>query len=324
MKSLSRFVRREPPAVAAYAIMAIVAVAWMINTPRLSVSAIAIIISQVLPLAMVACGMAIVIFGKGIDLSLGAVLTIANVLLVKLTGAGIPVLLAVLIALLVAGLVGLVNGLLIAYLGLPPLVITLATSAILMGAALYVLPQPGGSVPRWFADIPLLLIGPLPFSLVLTVGIPMLLWYPIRRSALGPAIMAVGEDELAAFTSGIRVRAVRASTYVLGAVFAILGVVLITMTSMSGDPKIGVSFTMRAIAAAVLGGTLLAGGRGTLAGTIAGAVTLQLIGNLLFSLGINQYWQHVAVGLILVAALGVPYLIGLLRRNTTSGLRSPA
>ncbi|GAA2178976.1 ABC transporter permease [Brooklawnia cerclae] len=324
MNAIMRFARREPPAVAAYVIMAVVVIAWMLNTSRLSISSVAIVISQVLPLAMVACGMAIVIFGKGIDLSLGNVLTITNVIVIVLAGRGVPIVLAAVAALVVAIVVGAINGLLIAYMGLPPLVITLATSSILAGSALYILPQPGGSVPRWFADIPLLLIGPIPFSLVLLIGLPVLVWYPIRRSKLGPAIMAVGEDETSAFTSGINVKATRALTYVLGAVFACLGGILMTMTAMSGDPKIGVPFTMNAIAAAVLGGTVLAGGRGTLAGAVAGAVTLQLIGNLLFSLGLNGYWQYVVIGLILVAALGGPYLIGRARQNSSQAIRRAA
>lgn len=318
MKALRRFAHREPPAVAAYVIMTVVVILWVANTSRISVSSVAILISQMLPLAMVACGMAIVISGKGIDLSLGTVLTMTNVLIAALCGSGRPIVLALVVALAVALVSGAVNGILIAYFGLPPLVITLATSSILAGAALYILPQPGGSVPRWFSNISLLLIGPVPFSLLLLVGVPMLLWYPLRAGRLGTAIMAVGADESSAFTSGINVRAVRASTYILGALFAYVGGIFMTMTSMSGDPKIGASFTMNAIGAAVLGGTLLAGGRGTLAGTIAGAITLQLIGNLMFSLGLNGYWQYVVVGLILVAALGIPYLVSEFGKNTRS------
>ena len=105
----------------------------------------------------------------------------------------------------------------------------------------------------------------------------------------------------------------------LGAAFTSFGGMLMTMTSASGDPKIGVDFTMNAIAAAVIGGTLLSGGRGTIAGAVAGAVTLRLIGNLLFSLGLNGYWQYVVIGTILIAALGVPYLIGRARAILVQG-----
>ena len=167
MNSLKRFARREPSAIAAFVILTIVAVGWMLNTPRLSISAIAIVIAQTLPLAMVACGMAVIIFGKGIDLSLGMILTITNVIIAYLSSNGMPVLLAALIALVVSLLVGSVNGVLVAYMGLPPLVITLATSSILAGVALYILPTPGGSVPRWFSQLVLmgLRILPKPSSL---------------------------------------------------------------------------------------------------------------------------------------------------------------
>ena len=114
MNSLKRFARREPSAIAAFVILAIVAVGWMLNTPRLSISSIAIVIAQTLPLAMVACGMAVIIFGKGIDLSLGMILTITNVIIAYLSSNGVPVLLAALIALAVSLVVGSVNGVLVA------------------------------------------------------------------------------------------------------------------------------------------------------------------------------------------------------------------
>lgn len=315
MRPLVRFIRREPPAIAAFVVMAVVLGAWLSTTARVDVSSIAIIISQVLPLAMAATGMSIVLFAKGIDLSVGATLALTNVLLAQLSGQGVPVLAALAVAVVVALVAGAINGILIGYADLPPLVITLGTSSILSGIALYVLPQPGGSVPVWFSNIPLLLIGPVPFSLVLLVGVPLLFWYPVRRSRLGIAILAVGGDEVSAYTSGIATRRVRGLSYVGSAFFASMGGVFMTTTSMSGDPKIGAPFTLNAIAAAVLGGCLLSGGRGTVSGAVAGAVTLQLIGNLLFSLGLNGYWRYVVIGIILVAALGLPYVIGIVRRN---------
>lgn len=320
---LRRFARQEPPAVAAFAVTGLVFLLWLLNTARPSLESVGIIVSQILPLAMVAAGMTIVLLGKGIDLSLGTILALTNVIIAKLCGGGWPVLAALGIALLVAACVGAVNGTLISYAGLPPLVVTLATSSILGGVALYLLPQPGGSVPRWFSEITLQMAGPLPMSVVWLVAVPALVWWPLRRSRWGTAILAVGEDDSSAFMSGIDVRRVRAATYVLGALLASIGGVFMTMTSASGDPKIGAPFTMRAIAACVLGGTLLSGGRGTVAGSIAGAITLQLIGNLLFSLGLNGYWQYVVIGLILIVVLAVPYFVAQarIRSGAVQGVR---
>jgi ribose transport system permease protein len=217
------------------------------------------------------------------------------------------------VALIAAILVGVVNGVLVAYAKLPALIVTLATLSILSGIALYILPTPGGGVPEWFSDIPLILIGPIPLAAVLLIAIPAALWLPVRRSRLGTALFAVGNDEAAAFVSGVKVQRTTAIAYVFSALFSGIGGVFITMITVSGDPNIGVPFTLNSIAAAVLGGAALAGGRGTIAGAVAGAFILSFITNLLFSMGIESYWQYTVTGGLLVAALAVPYLVGAIR-----------
>lgn len=314
MNRLKQFAVREPSAVVTLIVLAVVVVAWAFTTSHVSWGSVAIVVSQVLPLAMAATAMAVVILGKGIDLSVGASLALANVLIAKLSGDGVPVLFACLVAILVCLIIGAINGSLIAYLGLPPLVVTLAMSSVSAGVALYILPQPGGSVPQWFSNISIILVGPVPLSVLLLVGVPLALWYPFRRLPIGTATLAVGADELAAYNSGIDVRRTRAITYVIAGLFSCLGGIFVTMTSMSGDPKIGVPFTMNAIASAVLGGCLLSGGRGTITGTVAGAAILQLLGNLLFSIGVNGYWQYVVIGVLLICALALPPLLRQIRR----------
>jgi len=172
--------------------------------------------------------------------------------------------------------------------------------------ALYVLPTPGGAVDAWLKDLPLVLVGPFPLMLLIVVAAPLLIWYPLRRSRFGTALLSSGADESAAYASGINVRRTVVSSYVLSALFAGLAGIVMSMNTGSGDPTIGVPFTMNTIAAAVVGGVSLAGGRGTIAGPIAGALVVSFIGNLLFSMGVNSYWQYVVTGAVLIVAIAIP------------------
>jgi len=143
--------------------------------------------------------------------------------------------------------------------------------------------------------------------------VPIMIWYPVRRSRLGTSLYAVGNDPASAYVVGIKVGRVTIAAFVLSALFAALGGVVLTMGIASGDPNIGTPYTLNSITAAVLGGALLSGGRGTIAGTVAGALTLSFISNLLFSLGINSYWQFVVTGALLVAVLALPPVIRRIR-----------
>jgi ribose transport system permease protein len=313
MGALIRYFRREPACLIAYAVLAVVVAIWLALTPSLTLESFTNTVGQKIPLALVAVGATIVIVTRGIDLSVGGTLALVNVIIAKGGDSGADVLLWTLLAIAAALAVGLVNGVLVAYFRLPSLIVTLGTLSILLGAALYILPTPGGSVPGWFSDVLLIVVGPVPLAAVLLIGIPLAIWWPIRRSRLGTALFAVGNDETAAFVSGIDVRRVTAFAYILSALFAGLGGVITTMITVSGDPSIGAPFTLNSIAAAVLGGAALAGGRATAAGAIAGALILSFITNLLFSLGIESYWQYVVTGAILIAALAVPHVINAVR-----------
>jgi len=308
-----RYFRREPACLVAYAVLAIVLALWLVLTPSLSIDSLTNTISQKLPLAMVAIGATIVIVTRGIDLSVGGTLALVNVIIARGSELDGNVIVWTGVAIAVALLAGLANGVFVAYFKLPALIVTLATLSVLVGVALYILPTPGGQVPEWFSDIPILLIGPVPLALVLLVVIPLAIWLPIRRTRLGTALYAVGNDEAAAFASGVKTKRVVASAYVMAAFFAALGGIFVTMITVSGDPNIGAPYTLNSIAAAVLGGALLTGGRGTIAGAIAGAFTLAFITNLLFALGVSSYWQYVVTGGLLIAALAIPYLLGKLR-----------
>lgn len=308
--------RREPAVGVASAALVLLFSIWILTTPNLTVLSFTITMAQKVPLTLVAAGQAIAIMSKGIDLSVGAVLTMSNVVI----AAGTAVtehstILWIAAALGVGLLAGAVNGLCVALLELPPLIVTLATQSILFGAALYILPRPGGVVETWMVDAPLLLIGPVPLVLIVMVLVPAMLWYPLRRGRFGLALLSSGADPGAAFASGVRVEPTIVMAYMLSSLFSAIAGILVTMNSGSGDATIGTSYTMNAIAACVVGGVALQGGRGTVSGAIAGALLISFITNLLFSMGVNAYWQYVITGIILVLAISVPLIGKLIRRG---------
>jgi ribose transport system permease protein len=315
MNAVRQYVRREPAVVVAYIVLVVIVVTWILVTPRITTLSMTTTISQKLPLVLVAIGEMIVIVSRGIDLSVGGTVTLANVIVAAGSAHFGNTVLWVLVALAVVALAGMLNGVFVALLGLPALIVTLATQSILLGVALYILPNPGGHVDAWFAKLPRLLIGPIPLMAILLVAVPLVIWLPLRRSRFGTALYAVGNDSAAAFVSGIAVRRTTITAYGLSGLFAGLAGVVLAMNTGSGDATIGVSFTLTAIAAAVIGGVLLSGGRGTVTGTVAGALVLSFISNLLFGLGINAYWQHVVTGAILIIALAAPFLLGRANRR---------
>jgi len=316
MDRVRLYFKREPSVLAIYVVLALVLTLWVLSNRNLTTLSVTVTISQKVPLVLATIGAAIVIIGRGIDLSVGAVLTIANVTIAAGTarsGSSVP---WIFVGLGIALVAGLVNGICVAYLKLPALIVTLATQSILLGTALYILPNPGGAVDRWMKDLPLLIIAGVPLMLLLLILVPLLTWYPLQATRYGTALRSAGGDAAAAFSTGINTQRVEMSTYVLSAFFAGLGGVVMSMNAGSGDPTIGVPYTLNTIAACVLGGVALSGGRGTIAGPIAGALVISFLGSLLFALDINPYWQYVVTGSLLVLAIAAPLIIrGISRRK---------
>lgn len=309
MKQLKLFIGREPAVPAVWIVTGIVIAIWMFTTNNLNTLSFTITMSQKVPLALATVGAAVVIMGRGIDLSVGAVLTIVDVIVAAGTAAFGNSLIWVFVGIGVALAAGILNGFCVAYLDLPPLIVTLGTQSILLGLALYILPSPGGRVDTLITQIPLLLLGPIPVMILLLIGAPLVVWYPLRRSPYGTALLASGGDAQAAYSSGIQVRLTVMFSYVVSAFFAGLAGIVLCMNTGSGDAAIGIPYTMNTIAASVMGGVALSGGRGTVVGPMAGALLISFIGNFLFGMGVSTYWQYVVTGTILILAICIP-LVG--------------
>jgi ribose transport system permease protein len=272
------------------------------------------------PLVAAAVGQTIIVLGGGIDLSLGALITLSSAVSVVLMDgnpANLPV--AVLAALAVGAAGGFVNGALAAYLRLQPIVATFATSFVWAGLTLEVLPQPGGTVPSAMTTLYRDSVLGVPVA-ALAILVLAGLWFAVKRHRLGLHIYAIGGDEQAAFASGINVNRIRTSSYVLGGLFGGLSALAILANTGSGDPYVGASagavfiggeLTLTSIAALVIGGTALSGGIGGAGGAIGGAIVLGLISNIVFFAGLSGGVRELIDGVIVIAALalaGIPAL----------------
>lgn len=255
------------------------------------------------PLIIAAFAVTVTMLGGngGIDLSVGPVAGLVNVIIVsELVGSSGMTNPAVIVpAALAAGLaVGLFNGVVIAYLRIQPIVATLGSYLICIGITLTLMPTPGGSVPPWLAD----LAGSTSLVPIVLVAV---VWVLILRTPFYVQLIATSDDERAAFTSGIDTARIRLAAYALGGLLAGVAGLALTAVLGSADPNIGASYTLAAIAAAVFGGVSLAGSKGGLANALLGAAAIFLLQNLLTSQQASPFLLQVAYGVALVLAVAV-------------------
>jgi ribose transport system permease protein len=271
-----------------------------------------------LPSILLAVGQAVVVLGGGIDISVGAIVSIVNAILATQLGTNAsPEKTALMLGLvLVIGmLLGAFNGFFIAYLRLQPIITTYATSFLFAGVALYILPSPGGAVPEGISafyreSTPLGL--PLAFYAVLAM---LLAWGLLRQTRFGRYIFAVGGQPDAAYATAVPVNAVQFSTYVIAGLMSALAGIGMTLLTGSGNGQIGDSLTLPSVSAVVIGGTALRGGIGGIAGPIFGAVILGLIKNIISFAKVDLWWQTFVNAAIIVLALAGPGLVDLIRRK---------
>lgn len=260
------------------------------------------ITNEALPLALAAVGETFVILSNGIDLSIASIITLANVVVAVFAERGHAPL-GVALALLIGAGAGLVNGLIVSYARIAPLIATLATSSIFIGIALLVLPQPGGSAPEWLTVATSDSIGSLPVAVIWLMGLVGGGWLLLRRTRFGINLQALGGNESASLAAGVNVTHVRIGAYVAsGLCSALAGVVLAGLTQ-SGDPSIGTVYLLDGIAAVVVGGTSLSGGVGTIAGSVFGALALAFVSAVLLVSGISTDYQYIVTGVIVIGAL---------------------
>lgn len=276
-------------------------------------------------LAFVAMAQAMVVITAGIDLSVGMILVLTNCLASWIVvGTPMQTTIGVLGVLLAGTVCGAINGLLVIKGRLQPIVATIATGAVYFGLALLLRPFPGGAVNENLADaVTGRIFGIIPSSLVVMLGVVLLVWLPFRRSEIGRAAYAAGSAEAAAFMSGVAIQRAKLVAYTLAGLLAGIGGLFLTFFTYTGEAAYasGSGYTLWSIAAVVLGGVSLYGGRGSAVGAIFGAFAARTTGDMLFVFDVDPLWQPLLQGIVLLIAISIG-AIGLLRvRNRLEWFR---
>ena len=260
-------------------------------------------------LAIVAMAQTLVVVTSGIDLSVGMVMVLANCLASTIVvGTTLEAAAGVVAVLAVGALCGAINGLIVVFGRLQPIVTTIATGAIYYGIALALRPVPGGDVEATIADaVTGKLFDAIPASLVLLAGLVLVVWIPFRRSVVGRAAYAIGSSEVAAYMSGVPIKRATLVAYTLSGLLASVAGLFLTFVTYSGEASAanGGTYTLYSIAAVVLGGVSLFGGSGSAIGAIFGALMFRTIGDLLFVFNVEPLWQPLFQGLVLLVAVCV-------------------
>ncbi|GIF75856.1 ABC transporter permease [Asanoa siamensis] len=255
------------------------------------------ILNTTLPLVFVAIGQSLVVLTGGIDLSVGGIVSLC----VAVTASTVSTSALWLVAVLALGAAcGAVNGLIVAYGRIAPILTTLATLSVFTGLALRVLPVPGGSIPPQVRHV---LTNPATPTGLIWLGLAVAGWLVLRRTRFGMRVYAIGSDEASARAVGVPAAAVKLKVYALAGLCAALAAVFYVSTTTSGDANAGAPFILTSIASVVVGGVAFTGGRGSALGAVAGAVALTLVIDILFFAGIDPLYQSLFQGLFLVVAV---------------------
>lgn len=264
------------------------------------------IIRQTAINGILAIGVTYVILAGGIDLSVGSIMALCGAVAASLcvTPNDSFVLFAVLAALATGVVAGLANGVLTAYLRVPAFVATLGMLSAARGLTfIYTDGRPVSNLSKTFLWFGNGTIAGVPVPIVALIVVFLICWFTLRYTVFGRHVYAVGGNERAAVTNGVNTKRVTALTYIVSGGLASLAGVILTARSTAALPQAGVAYELDAIAAVVIGGTSLSGGKGTLIGTIFGALIIGTINNGLDLLGVSSYYQQVVKGVIIVGAV---------------------
>ena len=308
-EALAHRLREHKGAFAAAAMFALIFALYIANHPSgWTVPVLTTAANKAVLLAIVAMAQTLPVLTSGIDLSVGMVFVLANCLASHLVvGGPVQAAFGIVVVLGAGALCGWVNGVIIVYGRLQPIITTLATGTVYFGLSLALRPVPGGEVQPGLADA---LTGApfgVPALLLVLVAVVALVWIPYRRSVIGRAAMAIGSAEGAAYMSGVPIGRAKIVAYTLAGLLAAIGGRLLTFVTYSGEASsaIGGTYTLNSIAAVVIGGTSLAGGAGSAIGSIFGAFVLRTIGDLLFVFDLEPLWQPLFQGVILLVAVSL-------------------
>lgn len=304
MKNTMKYMSELTTVIALIILMAVITI---INSNFLTANNLLNLLLQVTSNALIAFGMTFVILTGGIDLSVGSILALSSALTAGLLGSGMPVTLAILISLILGCILGMMNGLLISYGKLAPFIVTLATMTIFRGATLVY--TNGNPITKGLSDTFLFqflgqgyIVG-IPFPVIIMFIVFIVLYVLLHKTAFGKSVYAIGGDEKAAYISGVKLNKVKIIIYSISGMMASISGLIITSRLSSAQPTAGASYEMDAIAAVVLGGTSLSGGKGRILGTLIGALIIGVLNNGLNIIGVSAFWQQVVKGVVILIAV---------------------
>jgi rhamnose transport system permease protein len=269
------------------------------------------LVSAEMEVAIVALPMTLIIITGEIDLSVESMIGLSGAILGWLWAAGVPIEVGIPIVLVVGALGGLLNGLLVARVGLPSLVVTLGTLALFRGLANVVLGPtavsnfPAGFTAFGFGNIP---GTPVPWTLIVFAVLGVVFYLVAHRTWIGRQVFAVGKNKDAARYSGVRVGTLKAALFVLSGVIAALAGVILAARFSSARADNGTGLTLVVVTIVLLGGVDINGGKGTIPGVILAVFTLAVLQNVLRLSGVSSEYQAMAVGLLLIVSVTAPYL----------------
>jgi inositol transport system permease protein len=287
-------------------ILVVLIVVMSILTPHfLSSINLMNIVKQMSIIGIIAIGVTPIIITKGIDLSSGSLIALVSVVAASFAHPGeYPLIVPIIMALGVGLLAGLINGTLVAKGLLAPFIATLGMMTAARGVAMLVSDgRPIGNLSPSFLFIGQGTIMGIPVLVLIFALVGAITWVLLNKTKIGKYIYAIGGNEHAAVTAGINVSKILIIIYAYAGLLAGLAGMMLTSRIASGQPQSGLMFELDAIAAAVIGGTSLFGGIGTIGGTIIGALIIGVMNNGLDLLGVSSYWQQIVKGAIIVAAV---------------------
>ena len=276
----------------------------LLNPVFLTATNLVNILNQVTILSIVAFGMTLVILIGGIDLSVGSIVAFSGIVLGKCLFLGISVPISILCALIAGSIIGLLNGILITYGKIAPFIATLGTMSAARGLGLLV--SSGRSISSFqnpisfIADTKIMFL-PMPVVLLIVVFI---IFYVFQKHTIwGRYLMAIGGNENAAWLSGIKTNTYKLVVYIICGIASAIGSIILVAKLGSAQPQAGALYELDAIAAAVIGGASLSGGKGSILGTIGGALIIGILQNGLSILNVPSYYQQILIGSIIIIAV---------------------
>ncbi|SEG01435.1 ribose transport system permease protein [Caloramator fervidus] len=276
-----------------------------IITPRfLNINNLLNVLTQVSVNAVIAIGMSFVILTGGIDLSVGSILAVTGALAASLISKQNSLFLAILLSLIVGALIGAFNGLLVSKGKIQPFIVTLAGMTIFRGVTyVYTNGTPISGLSKDFTFIGNARVLGIPFPVIITFIVFLIAWYLINETRFGRYVYALGGNEDSARLSGINTDSIKTMVYVISGITAAIGGIIVTSRIGSASPNAGSGYELDAIAAVVLGGTSLAGGEGSIAGTIIGAMIIGVLNNGLNLMNVSPFYQSIVKGLVILLAV---------------------